>query len=70
MKILDFDIRVRELIPSVGKYEYFAVLNSPSVVLDNGETKSLKLDLGEAYGTTSAEALEKMQARFDEWRVS
>ncbi len=70
MKIFDFDIRVRELVPSVGNYEYFAVLNSPSMVLDGGETKSLKLDLGEAYGETAVEAQEKMQARFDEWRVS
>lgn len=70
MKILDFDIRVRELVPSVGNYAYFAVLKSPAVVLDNGEKKTIKLDLGEAYGETPTEAQEKMRARFDEWCAS
>lgn len=67
MEILDYEILVQELNPTIGKsLKYCATLQFVSVKSGEGH-KKIYPDLGESTGVTEEEARQKMQKIYEQW---
>lgn len=61
-RIEDHDIEVKDLIPPIGEYKYFAVFK----VFRNGAAETIQ-KFKEVYGKTREEARERMLDKAQDW---
>ncbi|MEQ1488091.1 MAG: hypothetical protein ABL920_06335 [Methylotenera sp.] len=67
MIIVDYEILVQNLVPPLGLFKHYAVIQFLIIETEKGN-KKIDLGFGETYGKTEDEARAKMQAKFDSWR--
>tara|TARA_A100001391_G_scaffold4744_1_gene3328 strand:- start:183 stop:404 length:222 start_codon:yes stop_codon:yes gene_type:complete len=67
MKVLDYEILVKELVPPIGgKLTHYAVIQF-LVVEDSEGNKRMEPGLGETHGKSEEEARSKMREKFKKW---
>jgi hypothetical protein len=67
MKVVDYEILVQNLTPSIGEIlKFFAVIEFLVIETPNGR-KIINPNLSETHGRTAEEARAKMQAKLDKW---